>query len=82
MAPEIHPNEVCDYHFGSQALLTSINTKLTGLIWVIGVGVTVFALPTIVYVTSLEKRLACVENQMVRLVAQRNADHPAKDTFQ
>jgi hypothetical protein len=82
MAPNIQDTQVCEFHYDSQTLLTSINTKLAGLIWVIGVGITVFALPAIAYVVSLEKRMASAESQIVRIVAQRNADHPAKDKLQ
>lgn len=68
-------NEVCEFHYDTQTLLAGINTKLTGLIWAVGVGVTVFALPALIYVVSLEKRVSTAENQIVRIQAQRNFDH-------
>lgn len=81
MATGIKQDEVCEYHYDSQTLLTSINTKLTGLMWVIGIGITVFSLPLLIYVVNLEKRMSTMENVVTRLVAQRNSDHPAKDSF-
>lgn len=73
--PEIQEKSVCEFHYDTQTLLAQINTKLTGLIWAVGVGVTVFALPAIVYVVSLEKRVSTAESQIVRIVSQRNWDH-------
>jgi len=81
MAHEKQTNEVCEYHYDSQTLLTSINTKLTGLMWVIGVGITVFSLPLFVYVVNLEKRMSIAESIIDRLVAQRNDDHPTRNIF-
>jgi len=68
--------EVCDYHQKSQDLLIALNTKLTVLLWVLGLCVTVFALPSVIYMVNLEKRVSLQENILQRLVEQRNFDHP------
>jgi len=68
--------EVCDYHQKGQDLLVSLNTKLTALLWVLGVFVTVFGLPSVVYMINLEKRVSSQEEVVKRLIGQRNSDHP------
>ena len=68
--------EVCDYHQNNQAILVSLNTKLTALLWVLGVFITVFGLPSVIYIVNLEKRVSLLENINQRLIEQRNQDHP------
>lgn len=68
--------EVCDYHQKGQELLVSLNTKLTALLWVLGVFITVFGLPSLAYLVNLEKRVSLMENVNQRLIDQRNQDHP------
>lgn len=81
--------EPCDLHeqvndqmIENAKILGSIDARLRALLWVGGVLVGVYLLPAVYYVVSVEKRLTSAEAIVVRLINQRNLDHPQKEKFQ
>lgn len=80
--------ETCEVHekineqlTDNAALLASIDARLRGVLWVGCAGILVYLLPVVIYAVQVEKRITMLEDSMIRISAQRNADHPTKDPF-